>query len=251
MNIELKMTAIDLKIMDPDFKVGVLVPPSNPTVEPEMRYLLCGNVGMFVSRFGTMPDTTLDQRNQMYLQKYTSQIHDFGSIKLDVLSIGLTGPSYRNGPAEDEKLCSGLSDDMSTPVVTASLAISHALGRLKARTIILISPYPDWLTEMSVAYWEAAGFEVVMVKKMSEEFRAYELTTQEVATALAEISNTKADAIVLSGTGMLTIPAIQEASKLSTMPFLSSNICSAWWMMRTLGVKTPENFNATAPQLAL
>ena len=243
------MTLIDAKIMDPDLRVGVLVPPANPTVEPEMRYLMSVSIGLYFARFGTMPNTTLDERNQIYLQKYAAQIHDFGSIKLDALSIGLTGPSYRFGPEEDGKMCARLSDALGAPVVTASLAISDALGAIKARSIVLVSPYPDWLTEMSVAYWEALGHKVVEVRKMSEEFRAYELTTIEVAAALAEIGNTKADSVVLSGTGMLTVPAIQEASQQSKVPFLSSNICSAWWIARKLGTGYSDSLKNVAAQL--
>ena len=58
------------------------------------------------------------------------------------------------------------------------------------------------------------------------------------------------DAIVMSGTGMITLPAIVKRASASVPPFLSSNICCAWWLMREQGIGPAPMFAKAAPQLA-
>ena len=65
-----------------------------------------------------------------------------------------------------------------------------------------------------------------------EEFRAYEMESDEVADAMAQVDGSRSDAVVMSGTGMLTVPAILELRDTIRPVLLSSNICSAWWIMR-------------------
>ena len=55
----------------------------------------------------------------------------------------------------------------------------------------------------------------------------------------------------MSGTGMLTLPTILASRTSSALPFLSSNICCAWWLMRAAGVtETSAMFGAASPELA-
>jgi len=231
---------------------GILVPPSNPTVEPELHRLVGGSMSLFAARFDVMPGTTLEERNRRYLDAYRDAVTSFGELALASILIGLTGPSYRLGPARDLALTRELSAIAGGKAVqTASRAILDALDALDARRICLFSPYPAWLTDAAVGYWQEGGFEVAQVVKVSESFRAYELTTSEVGTALAQVDQGRIDATVMSGTGMLTLPAIVHARETVEKPILSSNLCSAWWLLRQgSGGAGSTLFARAAPELA-
>jgi maleate isomerase len=241
----------DFDAVRPSTWAGVLVPPANPAVEPELQRCIAPAIALFAARFAVMPGTTLEQRNRRYLDLYRDAVRSFGEMKLAAMIIGLTGPSYRLLPAGDLALTRELTALAGMPVETASQAIAKAIKALGARRLCLVSPYPEWLTNEAIAYWREAGFEVVQVVKVSESFRAYELTGDEIGAALSRIDHDAIDATVMSGTGMLTLPAILAARRAGSGPILSSNLCSAWWLLRATSQRAGSAIFARAtPELA-
>ena len=230
--------------------LGLIVPSANPTVEPEMARLIPEGARLFGTRLPVMPDTTLEQRNRAYLDTYLPAALSFGTLAIKAMIVALTGPSYRLGPQGDEVFTQQLSQQVGVPVETASNAIRKSLQCLQAKRICLFSPYPQWLTDEAAHYWREAGYQVIQIVKVSETFRAYELSTEEVEQSLSEVDMDSIDAIVMSGTGMITLPAIAKRASISVPPFLSSNICCAWWLMREQGIAPGSLFTQAAPQLA-
>lgn len=230
---------------------GVVVPPANPTVEPELARCVDGALTLYTARFPVMPDTTLEERNRRYLDHYRESAGAFGSLKLRAIVMALTGPSYRLLPAGDRALAGDLTTRAGVPVTTASAAIGDAIAAVGARRLCLLSPYPQWLTDEAAAYWRSAGCDVVQVVKISETFRAYELSEDEVSAALREVDTSAVDAVVMSGTGMLTLPSIVAARAAIRIPLLSSNLCCAWWLLARSGQRRGSAlFAAAAPELA-
>lgn len=229
----------ELAWLSPDcLRVGVVVPPSNPVVEPELDALLGDDIILYSERLPRFTGMTLEERNERYLPAYRESLDGLYGLSVECALVAMTGPNYRLGFDGDRDLCHELSAEFEAPVRTASLAIHDALTQLGIRRIQLLTPYPDWLTDQTVRYWSQSGINVVAVEHMlaeGEEFRAYETTSDEVVTHLRSIQPEPDCAVLLTGTGMVSVTSIYQMGCACNMPILSSNLCGAWWILQQCG----------------
>ena len=55
--------------------------------------------------------------------------------------------------------------------------------------------------------------------------------------------------VLISGTGLITLPAILETAPKLKMPLVSSNLCGAWLMLKTIQCAASESLRRAVPQL--
>lgn len=223
----------------PDFgargRFGLLTPQANPTVEPEFRRLMPADTELYTGR---LTSTGADTKTRLvdYLENLPGLVAQYDTLTFAALAFACTGSSYLLGAEREQERLAAASRITGAPVETAALAIRAALLHMNARRVFIITPYPAWLREAGLAYWEAAGIEVTGTADVptapgggaSADTRAiYELQSADAARVLERADTAGADAILLSGTGMPTLPLLRRLAG-QTPPVISSNLCLAW-----------------------
>jgi maleate isomerase len=234
----------------PTRRIGLITPSANPAFEPELRALLPDDIAVHATRLPVMPGTTLQERNARYVFAYEDAIKTFGDLKLDAMAIGLTGPSYGMPQSTDIALQTLLTEKAGTKLILPSRAIADALERLELRRVVIFSPYPGWLTDRAEDYWRAAGLDIVDVFKVSDTFRAYELTPREVIAALGRVRAPADSAVIMSGTGMATLDALEACQPAMEAVLLPSNLAVAFALLRAIGAEPSPAFRELSPTLA-
>ena len=233
----------------PRGRVGIAVPHSNPTVEPELRALLPAPIGLYATRL-MHAAPRVEERLHHYIRHLPDAIRTFGVLKLAAFGFGCTGSSYLAGVALEEQLTAEAISECGLPVITAAQAIRRALLSLGCRTMALVSPYPADLADAGYRYWEDAGFRIVARLRvdpaLTDTHRIYELTSDDALAALRKLDRSGADCLVASGTGMPTLRALRTLRAETELPVLSSNLSLAWALTQTAA---PELAPATPGQL--
>lgn len=209
-------------------RIGIGTPQANPTVEAEMGILLPRSCTTFVTRL-TSPAAEPAGRLRQYLRDLERYLDAFDTLKPEVFGFACTGSSYLLGADQEQRLIASAQARYGYPVETAARAIVWALQRLDARRIAVIAPYPVELIDVACGYWENAGIAVVRTSRIATRTAdtrgIYVLSAGQLSAALADLRCDDVDAVLVSGTGLPSLPAIRRHAQ--SVPVISSNACLA------------------------
>src|SRR5919206_754997 len=139
-------------------RIGLLVPSSNTTVEPEFYRALPRDVTLHTARLfltKIAPESILKMVEDM-----ETQAKLLASADVDVIVLGATAPSFLKGLGYDRELIKKIEAATGKKATTTSTALVQAIRHLGAKRVVLGSAYDERVNAIAAAFLEASGIEV-------------------------------------------------------------------------------------------
>jgi maleate isomerase len=224
-------------------RLGFLLPPGNPTVEPEMIALAPEGVSVHFHRMAAYgAPGSLDgqnERTRTMIDNIDGSIELLAMVEPDVMVMAHTATSHYLGREGEADLLARLEKSTCKRVITAFGSVLRALERLNVRRLALGTPYSAEATLQGKAHLEAHGLEVVNFAHLQGVTNIYDETAERAYGLARLVDREDAEAVFLSGTGMPTLPVLELLEQDLGKPVISSASAMMWHALRLAGVRQP------------
>ena len=216
-------------------RVGLLVPSSNSTQEPEFTAMLPASVSLHVTRLSLAsvdPDSTL--KIVAELEKESKKLAD---ADVDVIVLAATAPSTRMGKGYDTQLIKRIKDATGKPATTAATAMQEAFAAMNIRRVALAAPWAAQTNTVVAAFLQAHGIEVVSQVAMGvmRNNDIGRLTPQTAFDHGLQADRKEADAVFLACGNWWTASIVERLETATGKPVLTTNNMALWAVLRIIG----------------
>ena len=217
-------------------RIGLLVPSSNTTMEPDFHRMAPEGVSIHTARMRldeVTPDGLLRMANDA----------DRGAVLLatagvDVIVYGCTTGSLVGGVEWEEGLVRSIHANTGVRAMSTSGAVVEALSALSARRVGVATPYTDILNRLETKFLEDHGIQVATIEGLGlVDNLEIGRVERGVIEGLVKAVVDEADTIFVSCTNLPAIDLIDGFERRHGRPVVTSNQASLWAAIRDSGVK--------------
>ena len=222
-------------------RIGFLVPPGNPTVEPEMAELTPPGVSLHFTRMSAEgPAGThagQEERNRSQVESIPTCVRLLAMVSPSVIVMAHTATSYTLGEAREAALVAEMEALGNAKFITAFGSVLEALRHLGVRRIAYATPYSADMTTQGKLHLEKCGVNVVSSGHLNDVRNIYEENSGRAYRIARQVDHPDAEAIFLSGVGMPTLDALQPLEQDTGKPVISAASAMMWNALRTAGIR--------------
>jgi maleate isomerase len=222
-------------------RLGFLVPPGNPTTEPEVMRLAPPGTTVHFTRMvaGGEPGSHAGQeeRNRTQIEHMEECARLLALVKPAVIVMAHTATSYTLGRQGEAALVAKIERATGMPFITAFGAVLDALAHLGVQRVALATPYARETTLRGKAHLEAHGITVASWDNLEGVANIYDETPQRAYELGRRVDSPQAQALFFSGLGLPTLDVLERLERELGKPVLSSCSAMMWHALRVAGLK--------------
>jgi maleate isomerase len=217
------------------YRVGLIVPSSNTTMETEIPALLRRREEVAPERFTfhsarmRMREVTAEELRAMDDASVECAVH-LADARCDVLAyaclVAIMAREQGYHEVAEERLAKAAADNgAAAPVVSSAGALVDTLRALGARRTALVTPYAKPLTRAVADYIEGYGIDVAdtISLEVTDNVAVGRLDPEDLPEIARGLRLDGVDAVVLSAcVQMPSLPSIQRAEEELGLPVLSA-----------------------------
>ncbi|MBV7485006.1 hypothetical protein [Bordetella sp. BOR01] len=232
-------------------RIGFLVPPGNPTVEPEMMQLAPQGVSLHFTRMvahGTAgAHDGQEDRNRTQIAHLAENTALLAMVKPGVIVMAHTATSYTLGKDGEAAMVERMRREHGIPFITAFGSVLAALRHLGVERVAYATPYNQQVTARGKAHLESHGLQVVSHGMLPGVSNIYDETAERAYQLARQVDCPEAQAVFLSGVGMPTIAVLDLLERDLGKPVISSASAMMWNALRAIGLREPLRHGGCLP----
>lgn len=216
-------------------RIGLLVPSSNTTVEPEFYRALPQGVTLHVARLFLEKIATDSIANTV--NDLETQSRALASADVDVIVLGAAAPSFLKGLGYDREMAKKITAASGKPATTTSTALIEALRHLGVSRVVLGAAYDDKVNAIAKSFLQVNGFNVLGAHGLGlvDNLVVGRLDASSAYDLARKIDRPDAEAIVLACTNWKTMDVIERLERDLGKPVVSTTQVSVWAALRAIG----------------
>jgi maleate isomerase len=231
------------------YRVGMVVPSSNVTMETEVPQLIQRQEQVTADRFTfhssrvRMKHVRFDELAAMNAQGGDAAAR-LADAACDVIAYACLVAAMAEGKGGHERVEASLraaveSEGRDIPVVSSAGALIDALHWLGAARVVLIAPYVEPLTAAVTSYLGTAGIEVVDSVSLGvpDNLEVAALDQSRLPELAKALDRSRCDAIILSAcVQMPSLSAVDQVEGELGLPVVTAATATTWKILKALGV---------------
>jgi maleate cis-trans isomerase len=216
-------------------RIGLLVPSSNTTVEPEFYRALPADVSLHVGRL-PIEHVTPDSVAEM-VGPLETEAKKLAAANVDVIVLGAAAPSFLKGRGYDREVAARIEQATGKPATTASTALLASLEALGTRRIALGTAYSTKVNDIAIAFLAANGIEVVRTECLGlvDNLEIGRLDVETAYEVGRKVNCPEAQAVTFLCTNWQSMAIIDRLEREIGKPVLSSTQFSVWAALKKVG----------------